>query len=112
MEQEYAGRSGDVGGYQVEIGENDVRVLKAGVEVVRRQVEPHAGRSLADLVAAARQPRLNWGRLPEGDEVIVISDAAGDHDDALSYVVNISDPALSGWIHGHDILDAVEVVDC
>lgn len=110
MDQPYAGRSGDVGGYQVEIGEHHLRVLKAGVEVVDLVVAPHAGRTLADFVAAARQPHLTWGRLPEGDEIIV-ADAAADHADALSYAINISDPELSGWIHGRDILDAVEVID-
>ena len=111
MEQPYAGRSGDVGGYQVEIGEHHLRVLKAGVEVVQRAVAPHAGRTLADFVAAARQPHLTWGRLPEGDEIIIVADAAADHTDALSYAINVSDPDLSGWIHGRDILDAVEVID-
>jgi hypothetical protein len=108
VEQNYAGRSGDVGGYQVEIGDDEVRVLKEGVELIRRRVEPHAGRSLADVVAAAGRPRLRWGRLPDGDEVIIVFDAAAGSEDALSYAINVSDPARSGWTHGNDLLAAVE----
>jgi hypothetical protein len=111
VEQDYVGRSGDVGGYQVEIGDDGLRVLKEGVELVDHPVAPHAGRSLADLVAAAGQPRLRWGRLPEGDEVIIVFDAADEGDDALSYAINITDPDASGWTHGHDLLAAVAASD-
>jgi hypothetical protein len=111
VEQDYAGRSGDVGGYQVEIEDEVVRVLKAGVAVVEHRVGPHGGRSLADVVAMARQPRLRWGRLPEGDEVIIVFDAADEGDDALSYAINISVPDASGWTHGHDLLAALEAAD-
>lgn len=110
MEQDYAGRSGDVGGYRVEIGDDAVRVLKEGVELVNRPVPSHGGRSLADL-AASGKPRLRWGRLPDGDEVIIVYDAAADSRDALSYAINISDPARSGWTHGDDLLAAVEASD-
>lgn len=97
MDQEYVGRSGDAGGYQVEIGDDRVRVLKDRVEVFGRPVEPHAGRSIGEFVAAAGRLHLTWGRQPEGDEVVAISDAADQRENAPRFVVNVSDPDLSGW---------------
>jgi len=106
VEQEYLGRTGDVGGYHLEVGEDRVRVLKDGVAVLDHAVPPHGGRSIGRFVAEAGDLRLAWGRLPEGDEVIAISDAAAGTDEALTYVVNISDEALSGWGHGTRLLAA------
>ena len=111
MEQEYLGRSGDVGGYRMEVGEDRVRVLKEGVVVLDHEVPPHGGRSIGQFVAAARDLRLAWGRLPDGDEVIVISDAADGTDEATSYTVNITDEGLSGWGHGTGLLAATDTAD-
>ena len=97
MDQDYVGRSGDVGGYQVEIGDERVRVLKDRVEVFGRLVEPHAGRSIGEFVAGAGKLHLTWGRQSEGDEVVVISDASDPREDAPRFVVNVTDPDLSGW---------------
>ena len=97
MDQEYVGRSGDVGGYQVEIGDDRVRVLKDRVEVFGRPIEPHDGRSIGEFVASAGRLHLTWGRQPEGDEVVVISDADDPREDAPRFVINITAPDLSGW---------------
>ena len=108
MEREYLGRSGDVGGYRLEVEDDRLRVLKEGVVVLDHVVPPHAGRSIGRFVAEAGDLRLAWGRLPVGDEAIAISDAAAGTDEALSYVVNIGDPGLSGWGHGLGLLAAAE----
>jgi hypothetical protein len=97
VDQDYVGRSGDVGGYQVEIGDDRVRVLKDRVEVFGRPVKPHGGRSIGAFVADAGKLHLTWGRQPEGDEVVVISDADDPRPDAPRFVINVSDPDLSGW---------------
>ncbi len=97
MDQDYVGRSGDVGGYQVQIGDDQVRVLKDRIEVFGRPVEAHQGRSIGEFVAAAKKLHLTWGRQPEGDEVVVISDAGDPRETAPRFVINITDPDLSGW---------------
>src|SRR3712207_7032260 len=94
--EESLGRSGSLGGYRLEVGEDRVRVLKDGVSVLDHAVPRHDGTSIGRFVAAAGDLRLAWGRLPDGDEVIVISDAADGTDEALSYAVNITDEGLSG----------------
>ena len=97
MDQDYVGRSGDVGGYQVEIGDHRFRVLKDRVEVFGRDIEPHDGRSIGQFVATAGKLHLTWGRQPEGDEVVVLPAAADASETALRFVINVTDPALSGW---------------
>ena len=111
MEQEYLGRSGDVGGYRMEVGEDRVRVLKEGVVVLDHQVPSHGGTSVGQFVAAAKDLRLTWGRLPDGDEVIVISEAADGTDEALSYTLNVTDEGLSGWGRATGLLAAADATD-
>ena len=106
--EEYLGRSGSLGGYRLEVGEDRVRVLKDDVVVLDHEVPPHDGTSIGRFVAGARDLRLAWGRLPDGDEVIVVSDAADGTDAALSYTVNITDEALSGWGRGTGLLAAAD----
>ena len=106
--EEYLGRSGSLGGYRLEIGEDRVRVLKGDVTILDHAAPPHGGRSIGAFVADAKDLRLAWGRLPDGDEVIVISDAADGTDEALSYTVNITDEGLSGWGHGTGLLAAAD----
>ena len=106
--EDYLGRSGDVGGYRLEVGEDRVRVLKEGVVVLDHHVPPHRGRSIGRFVENAADLRLAWGRLPDGDEVIVISDTADGTDEATSYAVNITDEGLSGWGHGTGLIAAAD----
>lgn len=111
MDQEYLGRSGDLGGYRIEVGEDRVRVLKDGVVVLDHAVPPHGERSIGAFVAGAAELRLAWGRLPDGDEMIAISDAAAAAEGAPSYVVNITDEDLSGWGHGGGLLGSPDASD-
>ena len=106
--EEYLGRSGSLGGYRLEVGDDRVRVLKDGVTVLDHAVPDHDGTSIGQFVAGAGDLRLAWGRLPDGDDVIVISDAADGTDEALSYTVNITDEGLSGWGHGTGLLAAAD----
>jgi hypothetical protein len=91
---EYVGRSGYVGGYQVVVGEDRVRVLKDGVTVADQPVPLIDGRSIGRFAAEAEDLRIGWGRLPTGDEVIVLFDGRQPR---LAYTVNLLDPTLSAW---------------
>ena len=109
--EEYPGRSGSLGGYRLEVAEDRVRVLEEGVVVLDHLVPGHDGTSIGQFVAAAKDLRLTWGRLPDGDEVIVISEAADGIDEALSYTVNVTDEGLSGWGSATGLLAAADATD-
>ena len=109
--EEYLGGSGDVGGYRLEVGEDRVRVLKGDAVVVDHEVPPHDGLTIGRFVAGAGDLRLAWGRLPDGDEVIVISDAADGTDEGLSYTVNIGQEGLSGWGRWIGLLAAADAAE-
>ena len=91
---EYVGRSGHIGGYQVVVSEDRIRVLKGGVAVADQPVPPLNGRSIGRFAAEAADLRVGWGRLPTGDEMIAIFDGRQPR---LAYTVNLQDPAFSGW---------------
>ena len=94
---EYLGRSGDVGGYRLVVEEDRVVATKEGVTVVDHEVPRRGGLSIGRFVADATELNLDWTRLPDGDEAIVIADAGGGAT-GLAYVLNLTDEALSGWM--------------
>ena len=106
--QEYIGRSGYLGGYRLLVGGDRVRVLKEDVVILDHQAPPYDSLSIGQFVAQAEDLRLAWGRLPDGDEVIVVSDAAQGTDVGLSYTINIRQEALSGWGRGVGLVAAAD----
>lgn len=63
---EYLGRSGNVGGYRVEVGENRVRVLKDGVAVIDYAVPPLGGESIGTSSRSRKTCSSPGGGCPTG----------------------------------------------
>ena len=91
---DYIGRAGYAGGYRVEIGEDRLVVIKDDVVVAEQPVPLRDGLSIGRFAAAAQDLRIGWGRLPTGDEVVAVYDG---REPRHGFVVNLTDPGLSGW---------------
>jgi hypothetical protein len=91
---EYIGRSGYVGGYRVAVSPDRVNVVKDGVVVADVPVPRGNDRSIDRFLDEAESPQLGWGRLPSGDEILALFDARRPRH---GFVVNLSEPGLSGW---------------
>ena len=91
---DYIGRTGYASGYRVEIGEDRLVVIKDDVVVAEQPVPLRDGASIGHFAAAAEDLRIGWGRLPTGDEVVVVYDG---REPRHGFVVNLTDPGLSGW---------------
>ena len=84
---------GIVNGYTVYLDGQEVEVYKDW-ELITMQAVRLGVDELVRFVDTATDLRIGWGKLPDGDEVIYLYDAA---DDYFGYAINLNDIQGSEW---------------